>query len=254
VVEETCKDYDPECYNLAQSGSCSNECYSKYGPDADYQPSCCGTCPDLCKDYARANEMTYVNASAPLDCGSFSDESCYFKCPAKCEAAYRNGESLASCSKYTYPPNCYRPCPTQCEAAYRAGETEPACEQYSSVDSCYLPCPTKCSSAFDQEVTEPSCAQYSRVPSCYYTPCEETCQAAAGREEQCGGSCKQYAGNPKCCFECPADCQAAYGRGETDASCQKYDYLTICYYEPRCPDDCSKAFNSKRTLAKCEQY
>lgn len=256
VLVETCKDTDPACYQAAQRGSCPNECYTKYGESQDRNDQdCCGTCPDLCKDYARTQESTYKNGT--LDCATFDEETCFFQCPAECQKAYRDGESLASCAKYQDRPdlpNCYRPCPSRCESAYRAGETDPSCEQYKSVDKCYLPCPTKCSRAFSSEVTEPSCAKYSKVPSCYFTLCEDSCQASARKEEQCPRQCQKYSGNPKCCFECPQDCKAAYDQSKPRDSCKKYDYLPNCYFKPQCPADCLAAFSNKQTLNKCKQY
>ena len=57
----------------------------------DYEfEDCCGTCPNICKDFAK-EEKTYKNGT--LDCGSFDDKSCYFECPQRCRDAYNRGET-----------------------------------------------------------------------------------------------------------------------------------------------------------------
>jgi len=257
VVEiETCQDYNPECFEAAQSGQCSNECYSLYGRDSsERQDDCCGTCPDLCKDYAREREMTYKNGT--LDCMDFDDEACFFQCPARCQQAYRNGETDDTCSKYTYLNDCYRPCPTICETAYMAGETEPECEKYSDREKCYLPCPTKCTQAFENQVEDPSCEQYSNVPSCYYTPCEASCQASAGRKDECSGICLKYKGNANCCYNkptCPSQCTKAYRDKVTLEECRQYETVyENCFYEP-CPQSCQDSVKRGETNEACREY
>jgi len=250
-------DLKPSCADDAQKGICSNECYSLYGPDsAEPVSSCCGTCPDLCKDYAREREMTYVNGT--LDCADFADESCFFQCPDRCTQAYRDGESDESCAKYdSYLDKCYRPCPTSCEMAYKAGETDPSCEQYSDREKCYLPCPTKCSQDFSREVENPDCAQYSSVENCYYTPCESECQDCAREETTCPRTCEKYRGNSKCFYEkpeCPAKCRSAFKSRQTDDSCKQYQNdFEMCYYTP-CEEECLVSASRNENNPNCKQY
>merc|ERR1712037_45276 len=146
-----------------------------------------------------------------------------------------NGKTDDSCSKYTYLDNCYLPCPRDCEIAYKMGETEPECEKYSDREKCYLPCPDKCTKAFQDQVEDPSCEQYSNVPSCYYTPCEASCQAAAGRKDECSGICLKYEGNANCCYNkptCPTQCMKAY---------KEFLGNTICFKPSgNGPDECQQ--------------
>ena len=65
-----------------------NIIFVRFGEDGE----CCPTCPNICKDYA-AEEKTFRNSSTGLDCGDFSDPSCYFQCPQVCREAAERGET-----------------------------------------------------------------------------------------------------------------------------------------------------------------
>jgi len=201
--------------------------------------------------------MTYKNGT--LDCMEFADydEACIFQCPARCQQAYKDGKTDDSCSKYTYLNDCYLPCPNFCNTSYMAGETKEECEKYSDIEKCYLPCPTTCTQAFQDQVEDPSCEQYSNVPSCYYTPCEATCQASAGRKDECSGICLKYKGNENCCYNkptCPSQCMKAYKDRVTLEECRQYETeYENCFYEP-CPQFCQDSVKRNETNEACREY
>jgi len=270
---------DPVCEAAASRGECENECYQEYGLGA-----CCPTCPNICKQFAK-EEKTYKNTTIDLDCADFNDKSCYFECPARCSAAVRRGETRADCAKYSYLDNCYLPppcpqkcldaakneqcpreceeykgdaeccfeCPRSCKQSYDNGESNAECEKYSYLPECYRDCPTKCEKAFKDERTESSCAQYQDVPGCYYTPCPQTCQDAADRQE-CPRECERYEGNKKCCNGCPRECTSAFFQKRTVEKCRKYNMeFDECFYE-ECPRKCMDAAKSGKCPSDCEKY
>jgi len=252
----------PQCYEAAQRGECLNECYETYGDEFQ----CCPTCPNICKDYAREREMTYVNATSGLDCADFdADPSCFFECPQRCRQKFEQGVTDESCKKYaTYLEKCYVPppcsdecmraaereecpleckqyegnidkccfqCPSECRDSVSRGEENPACQKYRKLGSqCYKPCPSRCEEAYFSKVTEPSCSKFSSVPECYYSSIPTTTTTTTTT------TTKPRTPPPTC--ERNPECAEKSRWGECPAECKQYEGNPDCC-APTCPAKCT---------------
>jgi len=172
----TCKDIDPDCYRAAQRNQCSNECYSKYGGATvgsdDYL--CCGTCPQICKDYASRGE-TYANRT--LNCGDFTgrnDKGCFASgcCPDKCESAAKSKRTDRDCCD-KYESSCGSSC------CYREPITDPTTTTRpttTTVRTTTPKCPDKCERAIKEKTKDQSCCSEYGSRCCYQAkPCPAKC-------------------------------------------------------------------------------
>lgn len=78
-----------DCERAAGRGECLNECWLEHRD----QESCCPTCPNICKEQAKAR-VNYRNSTSGLDCAAFPDPTCSV-CPQKCMDAAKRRDTIS---------------------------------------------------------------------------------------------------------------------------------------------------------------